>query len=196
MLVVLACEACGILGLLIGEHELRIGDVPAHIPANVTKYNKVVSLSSQEEASLGKAAILRNLLFAFTLIGASRLASAESLSLLSQAKPVFERAAKSAIAEIRKSGIAGLNAVLQDCYDRSMIKQDLRGVQYCFAMHIAAIQYDMAVIESLGGKGSSEGMDLADAFNMAAPTLRRAGYESAGAIQSVLQAWIDSFIKE
>ena len=145
---------------------------------------------------MNKAAPLKNSLAAFVLILAPTVAGAETPPLLPQAKPAFERAVKAATAEIKKNGIAGLNGVLQKCYERSKIRQDLKGVQYCFAMHIAAIRYDMAVIESLGGQGSSEGMNLADAFDMAAPTLRRVGYTSSDEIQSVLQAWIDTFIKD
>lgn len=142
-----------------------------------------------------EAAFVRNASLAFALTVGPTMTWAESVPLLRQAKPVFERAAKAAKAEIRKNGIAGFNGVLQDCYDHSMIRQDLKSVQYCFAMHIAAIQYDRAVIESLGGEGSSPGMDLADAFDMAAPTLRRVGYEWTDEIRAVLQAWIDSFTK-
>ena len=77
-----------------------------------------------------------------------------------------------------------------------MIRRDLGRVQYCFAMHIAAFQHDRSVIALLGGEGSSAGMDLADAYEMAAPTLRRAGYDSSDEILSVLKAWIDAFMKD
>ena len=134
------------------------------------------------------------LVFALALIPA--IAHAETIPFLPEARPVFERAAKASIAEIKKHGVAGLNGMLQDCYDHSMIKQDLEAVQYCFAMHIAAIQYDMAVIKSLGGEGSSPGMDLEDAFEMASPTLRRAGYTSTGEIRTVLQSWAMAFLTD
>jgi len=145
---------------------------------------------------LTKTAFLGTASLALALTIMPTISWAEAPPLLSKAKSVFERAARSAVAEIRKNGIAGLNGKLQDCYDRSMIRRDLSRVQYCFAMHIAAIQHDRAVIALLGGEGSSSGMDLADAYEMAAPTLRRVGYESSDEILSVLQAWIDIFMKD
>ena len=141
-------------------------------------------------AFLGKA----SLAFALTIL--PTVSWAEPVPLLPKAKAVFERAVRAVMAEIKKDGIAVLNGKLQDCYDRSMIRRDLSRVQHCFAMHIAAIQYDRFVIELLGGEGSSPGMDLADAVDMAAPTLRRAGYDSSDEILSVLQAWIDAFMKD
>ncbi len=145
---------------------------------------------------MNKTACLKKAFLASMLAIVPTISWAEPPPLLQKAKPVYERAARSAAAEIRKNGIAGLNGTLQDCYDRAMIKRDLSRVQYCFAMHIAAIQYDRGVIAQLGGEGSSSGMDLADALDMAAPTLRRAGYDGSDEILSVLQAWIDAFMKD
>jgi len=118
---------------------------------------------------------------------------AETAPLLSEARPLFRRAALQAFAEIRRHGIAGLNGTLQDCYGRARDGLDLKGVQFCFAMHVAAIRIDREVIRSLGGEGSSPGMELTDALDMAAPTLHRAGYTDA---PFVLQAWIDHFSKD
>ena len=143
---------------------------------------------------MNTATNFRKALPALILALISASAHADPVPLLSKARTVFDRAFKASIGEIKKHGIAGLNGTLQDCYDHSMIKQDLKAVQYCFAMHIAAIQYDMAVIKSLGGEGSSSGMDLEDAFEMASPTLRRVGYKSTEEIRSVLQAWAAAFL--
>jgi hypothetical protein len=143
---------------------------------------------------LNKATSLRQVSLAVVLAMTPAIVYGDTIPLVSKARPVFERALKASLAEIKKHGIAGLNGTLQDCYDHSMIKQDLKAVQYCFAMHIAAIQYDMAVIKSLGGEGSSSGMDLEDAFEMASPTLRRVGYKSTEEIRSVLQAWAAAFL--
>jgi hypothetical protein len=145
---------------------------------------------------LNKATSFGQVSLAFVLAMTPAIVYGDTIPLISKARPVFERALKASLAEIKKHGIAGLNGTLQNCYNRSMIKQDMEAVQYCFAMHIAAIQYDMAVIKSLGGEEASSGMDLEDAFEMASPTLRRSGYNSTGEIRAVLQAWAMAFLAD
>ncbi|MCB8819265.1 hypothetical protein [Microvirga rosea] len=140
--------------------------------------------------------VLRKAIFVVFLSTTSMVAQAGTVPLLPRAQKVFKKAGPTALAEIKKNGIAGLNGTLQDCYGRAAKQPDLKAVQYCFAMHVAAMRYDMAVIQSLGGQGSSSGMDVSDAVEMASPAFHHVGYADAGEILSILESWIDAFLKE